>query len=180
MGALNTLLATLALTALLAACGTDGGAQPEDRGDAEPVTKQVWPDSWPVPPLPVMALEHQSGLVWGSPSSYCWRFGKAAEPVCEQYSSGSGVSTYPELVPGKQVHRQDRLRDEAGQDVRPGVHQGREHHGRLLAAWYEVSRARSRPGSRAITTSASKGSGSTTRPRITSNGGTTRSATCSD
>ena len=104
MGALNTLLAALVLTALVAACGTDGGAQPEDRGDAEPVTKQVWPDSWPVPPLPVMALEHQSGLVWGSPSSYCWRFGEAAEPICEQYSPGSGVNTYPELVPGKQIH----------------------------------------------------------------------------
>ena len=34
MGALNTLLATLALTALVAACSTDGGAQPEERGDA--------------------------------------------------------------------------------------------------------------------------------------------------
>ena len=96
-------LATLALTVLVAACSTNGGAQPEERGDATPVTKQVWPDSWPVPPLPVMALEHPSGLVWGSPNSYCWYLEEAAEPVCEQYRIGSGIDAYPELVPGKQV-----------------------------------------------------------------------------
>ena len=98
MGALNTLLATLALTAMVAACSTDG-AQTE-----EPVTRHVWPASWPVPPLPVMALEHPSGLVWGTPSSYCWRLEKADEPVCEQYLPGSGVNTYPEIVAGKQIH----------------------------------------------------------------------------
>ena len=103
-GVFKASLATLALTVLVAACSTNGGAQPEERGDATPVTKQVWPDSWPVPPLPVIALEHSSGLVWGSPSSYCWRFGKADEPVCEQYLPGSGVNTYPGIVPGKQIH----------------------------------------------------------------------------
>ena len=103
-GVFKASLATLALTVLVAACSTNGGAQPEERGDATPVTKQVWPDSWPVPPLPVMALEHPDGLVWGSPSSYCWRFGEATEPVCEQYSPGSGVNAYPGIVPGKQIH----------------------------------------------------------------------------
>ena len=102
-GVFKASLATLALTVLVAACSTNGGAQPEDRGDATPVTKQVWPDSWPVPPLPVIALELPTGLVWGSPNSYCWYLEEAAEPVCEQYRIGSGVNTYRELVPGKQV-----------------------------------------------------------------------------
>ena len=97
-------LIAAAIAALTAACASDGGAQPEERGHATPVTRQVYPDSWPVPPLPVMALEHPSGLVWGSPSSYCWRFGEADEPVCEQYSPGSGVNAYPGIVRGKQIH----------------------------------------------------------------------------
>ena len=88
MGALNTLLAALVLTALVAACGTDGGAQPEDRGDAEPVTKQVWPDSWPVPPLPVIALEHPTGLVWGSPTHIAGTSRKRPSPSVSNTASG--------------------------------------------------------------------------------------------
>ena len=96
--------AASALILLALACGIDDGSQSVEPDDAGSATKQVWPDSWPVPPLPVMALEHPIGLVWGVPSSYCWRFGEDADPVCEQYLPGSGVSTYPEIVPGKQIH----------------------------------------------------------------------------
>lgn len=56
MGASKALLATVVLTALAVAfaCSTDESAQPVDRNDAT----AVWlPDSWPAPPLPLMALD---------------------------------------------------------------------------------------------------------------------------
>ncbi|MDE2841992.1 MAG: hypothetical protein OXN21_01280 [Chloroflexota bacterium] len=62
------------------------------------------PDDWPVPPLPVMALKHPSGTVWGSPSTYCWRFESRGERTCSEADSWSGITSYPEAVPGRQIH----------------------------------------------------------------------------
>ena len=102
MGASKALLATVVLTALAVAfaCSTDESAQAVDRNDAT----AVWlPDSWPAPPLPLMALDHPSGLVWGSPSSYCWQFEETSDPVCEDYLPMLEVNTYVEVVPNRQI-----------------------------------------------------------------------------
>ena len=68
-----------------------------------PATTRVWPDSWPVPPLPVMWLVHPSESVWGSPQRYCWHLGADSSRVCKEYNIWSGVSAYPEAVPGKRI-----------------------------------------------------------------------------
>ena len=74
---------------------------------ATPTPKVVWvvkwPDSWPVPPLPVMWLEHQSGPTRGSPQRYCWQFEDGSDPVCEEYTIWSGVREYPETVLGAHI-----------------------------------------------------------------------------
>ena len=74
---------------------------------ATPTPKVVWvvkwPDSWPVPPLPVMWLEHQSGPTRGSPQSYCWQLENAADRVCEEYTIWSGVREYPETALGAHI-----------------------------------------------------------------------------
>ena len=62
-----------------------------------------WPDSWPVPPLPVMWLEHESGPTRGSPQRYCWQFEDASDPVCEEYTIWSGVREYPETALGAHI-----------------------------------------------------------------------------
>ena len=101
-GTLKIFLMTTVLTALAIACGTGG---PVGREDPAPVSSRVvYPASWPVPPLPVMALEHPSGLVWGLPSSYCWKFEEADEPACEEYSLWSAIDAYPEATGDKQIH----------------------------------------------------------------------------
>ena len=71
--------------------------------DADPQAP-AWPDDWPVPPLPVMALKHPSGMVWGSPSTYCWRFESRDERTCTEADFQSGITAYPEAVPGRQIH----------------------------------------------------------------------------
>ena len=125
--ALRTLLAALGVAVLAFACGPGGAAQPAERtdvasspaatsasapevearsaggDDAAPATTRVWPDSWPVPPLPVMWLVHPSESVWGSPQRYCWHLGADSSRVCEEYNIWSGVSAYPEAVPGKRI-----------------------------------------------------------------------------
>ena len=103
MDALKAFLTALAMTALALACGTDGGTQPVERGDSTPIVKRVWPDSWPVPPLPVMALEHPGGLVWGSPHSYCWHLEDESDRVCHEYSPWTGLDAYPEGVQDRQI-----------------------------------------------------------------------------
>ena len=103
MDALKASLTALVLTALVLACGTDSGTQPLERGDSTPETKRVWPDSWPVPPLPVMALEHPGGLVWGSPSTYCWHLEDESDRVCHEYTFWTGLGAYPEAVPDEQI-----------------------------------------------------------------------------
>ena len=64
----------------------------------------TWPEDWPVPPLPVMALKHPAGIVWGSPSTYCWQFELTGERTCAERAFWSGITSYPEAVPGRQIH----------------------------------------------------------------------------
>ena len=101
--ALRVFLAALVVAVPAIACGPDGGLQPAARADAMPATTRVWPDSWPVPPLPVMWLVHPSGSIWGSPHSYCWPLGTESSRVCHEYDIWSGVNAYPEAVPGKRI-----------------------------------------------------------------------------
>ena len=76
----------------MAACASDGDT-------AAP----SWPDDWPVPPLPVMALMHPGEIVWGSPSTYCWQFEPRGERTCAERTFWSGITSYPEAVPGRQI-----------------------------------------------------------------------------
>ena len=80
---------------------------PVEPDSATPTPKVVWvvpwPDSWPVPPLPVMWLEHQSGPARGSPQRYCWQFEDGSDPVCEEYTIWSGVREYPETALGAHI-----------------------------------------------------------------------------
>ena len=103
---LKAVLAVVALLALAFAFACDNSGGPE-RDSITPVTKVVrvveWPDGWPVPPLPVMSLEHESGLTQGSPHRYCWQLEDAADRVCKEYGIWSGVSHYPEVVPGERI-----------------------------------------------------------------------------
>ena len=92
------LVLTVALSSIgLAACIGNGPGN----GDNPPAT---WPDDWPVPPLPVMALKHPDGIVWGSPSTYCWRLEPENERTCTEADFWSGITSYPEAVPGRQIH----------------------------------------------------------------------------
>ena len=102
-GLLKTSLTTLAMSALALACVTDKETQPVERADSTPVVERVWPESWPVPPLPVMALEHPSGLVWGSPSTYCWHLEDESDRVCHEYTFWTGLDAYPEVVLDEQI-----------------------------------------------------------------------------
>ena len=101
--ALKVLVAALVVAVAAMACGPERGAQPVGRDDATPATARVWPASWPVPPLPVMWLEHPSGSIWGSPSSFCWHVEDAANRVCEEYVIWSGVDAFPEAVSGRPI-----------------------------------------------------------------------------
>ena len=91
---LMALVAALVVAATAIACGPASGGQPAGR---------EWPGAWPVPPLPVMWLEHHSGSIWGSPSSYCWRVKDGGGRVCHEYEFWSGIDDYPETAPGKQI-----------------------------------------------------------------------------
>lgn len=125
-GALKVFVAAFVLAMPAIACGPGGGALPAQRDhalpattpeltapmppdtpaaepDDAPATTRVWPANWPVPPLPVMWLVHPGGSVWGSPHRYCWRLGAESSRVCEEYNIWSGVSAYPEAVPGKRI-----------------------------------------------------------------------------
>ena len=81
--------------------------KPTEADSVTPTPKVVWvvkwPDSWPVPPLPVMWLEHESGPTRGSPQSYCWQLEDAADRVCEEYTIWSGVREYPETPLGAHI-----------------------------------------------------------------------------
>ena len=91
--------AILAALVTVIACGTDGNSLPE-RND---VTALQWPEDWPVPPLPTMALDHPIGVVWGSPSSYCWQFEGTPAAVCKDHPPGSEVDAYVAVSPEVQI-----------------------------------------------------------------------------
>ena len=60
----------VAALALATACDQGGVASPGKPDSATPpaVTRVVqWPDNWPVPPLPVMSLQHEDGPIQGDP-----------------------------------------------------------------------------------------------------------------
>ena len=100
---LNVFLAALVAAFTATACGPEGGEHPAGRDAGRPTATRVWPASWPVPPVPVMWLEHPSGSIWGSPHRYCWHVVDASNRVCEEYDIWSGVDAYPEAVPGQQI-----------------------------------------------------------------------------
>ena len=81
--------------------------KPAEADSVTPTPKVVWvvkwPDSWPVPPLPVMWLEHESGPTRGSPQRYYWQFEDAFDHVFQDYAIWSGVREYPEVVPGSHI-----------------------------------------------------------------------------
>ena len=136
-GALRTCLAALGVAVLAIACGPDGGAQPVARDDAIPATTRVWPESWPVPPLPVMWLVHPSESIWGSPLSYCWPLENESDRVCQEYDIWSGVNAYPEAVPGKQI----RVRIEAETPPDKVFAQVFTRHGNLMVEFLQLGPA---------------------------------------
>ena len=81
----------LAALVLVVACDIGGGT---------PAATRVaqWPDNWPVPPLPVMSLEHEAGPVQGDPHAYCWQFEGKADRICEESEPWSGSYEYPEIA----------------------------------------------------------------------------------
>ena len=89
---IRVLFIAVALTALVfvAACDIGGGTPA--------VTRVVqWPDNWPVPPLPVMSMQHQDVLVHGDPHAYCWQFEWAADRVCQEEFTWSGLDLYTQI-----------------------------------------------------------------------------------
>ena len=128
---LRAALAAVALLAFAIACDTGEDSQPVGSDDTAPRTRQVepgsatpatktagadsptptpnvvravkWSDGWPVPPLPVMWLEHESGPIPGSPHTYYWQFEGASDPVFKEYKIWSGVREYAEVDPGSSI-----------------------------------------------------------------------------
>ena len=116
---LKAALTAVALLAFAIACDTREDSQSVKPGGTTPMTppsaadgptptpKVVWvvpfPDNWPVPPLPVMWLEHESGPTRGSPQRYCWQFEDASDHVCEEYTLWWGVRDYPETPLGSHI-----------------------------------------------------------------------------
>ena len=116
---LKPTVAAVILLAFAIACDARGDSQSAKPNSATPVTANAeaeiptptpkvvwvvpWPDNWPVPPLPVMWLEHENGPTRGSPQRYCWKFDAASDHVCEEYTIWSGVREYPEVVPGSHL-----------------------------------------------------------------------------
>ena len=98
---------TTPATRQVEADGATPATKPAEADSVTPTPKVVWvvkwPDSWPVPPLPVMWLEHQSGPTRGSPQSYYWQFEGAPDRVFHEYVLWSGVSEYPEVAPGSHI-----------------------------------------------------------------------------
>ena len=95
-GALKVLVAVLVVGVTAMGCGPE-------REDAAAAATRAWPANWPVPPLPVMWLEHPSGSIWGAPSRYCWHVEDAATPVCEEFAIWSGVDAFPETTAGRPI-----------------------------------------------------------------------------
>ena len=88
----------IALAALVLAVACDiGGPVPA------PTTVVQWPDNWPVPPLPVMSLQHEDGSIQGDPHAYCWQFEGAPDRVCEEEDIWSGSYEYPEVASNQRI-----------------------------------------------------------------------------
>ena len=95
---IRVLLMAMAVAALALATACDQG------GAAPPATSVVqWPDNWPVPPLPVMSLQHEDGSIQGDPHAYCWQFEGAPDRVCEEKDIWSGSYEYPEVAPDQRI-----------------------------------------------------------------------------
>ena len=86
----------LAALVFVVACETGDGAP-------APTTVVQWPDNWPVPPLPVMSLQHEDGSIQGDPHAYCWQFEGAPDRVCEEETAWSGSYDYPEIAPRQRI-----------------------------------------------------------------------------
>ena len=96
----------VAALALATACDQGGVASPGKPDSATPpaVTRVVqWPDNWPVPPLPVMSLQHEDGPIQGDPRSYCWQFEGATDRVCEEEYPWSGLWQYREIASHQRI-----------------------------------------------------------------------------
>ena len=95
----------LAALALVTACDKGGVASPEEPDSATPMATRVvqWPDNWPVPPLPVMSLQHEDGPIQGDPRRYCWQFEGATDRVCEEEYPWSGLWQYREIASHQRI-----------------------------------------------------------------------------
>ena len=90
---------------LSTACDQGGVASPGKPDSATPAPTRVvqWPDNWPVPPLPVMSLQHEDGPIQGDPRSYCWQFEGATDRVCEEEYPWSGLWQYREIASHQRI-----------------------------------------------------------------------------
>ena len=97
-GRLRTFVFAAALITLVLVVACDIGARP-------PAATRVveWPDNWPVPPLPVISLQHEDGPIQGNPHAYCWHFDWSSERVCEEETPWSGSYDYPEIAPRQRI-----------------------------------------------------------------------------
>lgn len=104
---LKTTMTVATLLAFAVACSAGGSLESPEAESATPTPKVKWvvkwPENWPVPPLPVMWLEHESGPTRGSPQRYCWQFKDASDHVCEEYTLWWGVRDYPETPLGSHI-----------------------------------------------------------------------------
>ena len=94
------MLVAVAALVLATACDQGGVASPGKPDSATPpaVTRVVqWPDNWPVPPLPVMSMQHEDGPIQGDPHAYCWQLEGAPDRVCEEEYPWSGLYRYAEI-----------------------------------------------------------------------------------
>ena len=112
MKMLKATVAAVTLLAFASACdaGEDSKSaelatsSPRVEADGAIPTRQItWPESWPVPPLPVMWLELESGTTPGSPHMYYWQFEGASDRVHHEFALWSGVNEYPEVPLGSKI-----------------------------------------------------------------------------
>ena len=95
----------LAVHLLATACEQGSVESPGKPDSATPAPTRVvqWPDNWPVPPLPVMSLQHEDGPIQGDPRSYCWQFEGATDRVCEEEYPWSGLWQYREIASHQRI-----------------------------------------------------------------------------
>ena len=112
MKMLKATVAAVILLAFAIACDAGEDSQSAElatvntRGEADsatPTRQIIWPANWPVPPLPVIWLELESGPTPGSPHTYYWQFEGASDRVHHEFALWSGVSEYPEVPLGSKI-----------------------------------------------------------------------------